>query len=759
VNPQVRSRSSREIVRIPEAGAGPGFELIEGKLRPPPVRSGSVFRTSLLDRMRTSSSQPLVAVSAGAGYGKTTLLAQWADGDPRPFGWISVDGRDNDPVVLLTYAAVALQRLIPIDSGVFDALRSPAPAIIGSAVPRLGAALAAAGVPLVLVLDDVQNLQDPECLDAVSALGAAFPPGSQLALVGRAIPDLGLPRLRAQGLVVDVGVKDLQLGPTEAATLLRAAGADLPETDVEKLVDKTEGWAAGLYLAALFVTAGGSRHEAIRTFSGREQFVADYLNSELLARLSPADVRFLTRTSVLGRLSPDLCDAVLRARGSARMLDRLERSNLFVLPLDADRESYRYHHLFRDLLRSELQRREPDLVPTLIGRAAEWCEAYGSTDEAMDYAQEAGDVERVARLFVGQAQSTYGTGRAVTVERWLEWLDRHGAAERNSAVGVLGAWLCTLGGKPAEADRWAIAAERGSYQGALPDGSPSIDAWLALLSAVRCQAGVDRMLVDAERAVGSIPRASSWWPIALLLVGISRLLSGDTDDADDLFADAAEAAVHVGGWNAAIVAFAERAVIAIEANRWVEAAQLAESALSLIRDHRVEDYPTSGLAHAVSARVALHRAKGDEARTLLGRAQRLRPLLTYALPHLSVQTRLELVRAYRAIGDPSGSRVLLREVGDLLRRQPNLGTLSTQAKALESMTEGNRVTRFGASTLTAAELRLLPYLPTHLSFREIGERLYVSSHTVKSQAISIYRKLGVTSRSAAIEHAGRLGLL
>jgi LuxR family transcriptional regulator, maltose regulon positive regulatory protein len=170
VNPQVRSRSSREIVRIPEAGAGPGFELIEGKLRPPPVRSGSVFRTSLLDRMRTSSSQPLVAVSAGAGYGKTTLLAQWADGDPRPFGWISVDGRDNDPVVLLTYAAVALQRLIPIDSGVFDALRSPAPAIIGSAVPRIGAALAAAGVPLVLVLDDVQNLQDPECLDAVSAL-------------------------------------------------------------------------------------------------------------------------------------------------------------------------------------------------------------------------------------------------------------------------------------------------------------------------------------------------------------------------------------------------------------------------------------------------------------------------------------------------------------------------------------------------------------------------------------------------------------
>jgi LuxR family transcriptional regulator, maltose regulon positive regulatory protein len=698
-------------------------------------------------------------VSAGAGYGKTTLLAQWADGDPRPFGWISVDGRDNDPVVLLTYAAVALQRLIQIDSGVFDALRSPGPAIIGSAIPRLGAALAAAGVPLVLVLDDVQNLQDPECLDAVSALGAAFPPGSQLALAGRVIPDLGLPRLRAQGLVVDVGVKDLQLGPTEAATLLRDAGADLRETDVEALVDKTEGWAAGLYLAALFVTAGGSRNEAIQAFSGREQFVADYLNSELLARLSPADVRFLTRTSVLGRLSSGLCDAVLGARGSARMLDRLERSNLFVVSLDADREWYRYHNLFRDLLRSELQRREPDLVPTLIGRAAEWCEAHGLPDEAIDYAKEAEDVDRVARLFVGQAQGTYGTGRAVTVQRWLEWLARRGAVERNPAVGVLGAWLSTLRGQPAEAERWAIAAERGSYEGPLPDGSSSIDAWLALLSAVRCKAGIERMREDAERAVESIHRASSWWPIALLLVGISHLLSGEADGADDLFADGAEQAVHVGAWNAAIVAFAERAVIAIEEDRWVEADQLAQGAVSMVRDHRLEEYPTSGLAYAVSARVALHQGRGHEARTFLGRAQRLRPQLTYALPHLSVQTRLELVRAYRALGDLSGSRVLLREVDDLLRRQPNLGTLATQAKALGSMMEGGRDGRFGASTLTAAELRLLPYLPTHLSFREIGERLYVSPHTVKSQAISIYRKLGVTSRSGAIEHAHRLGLL
>ena len=200
--------------------------------------------------------------------------------------------------------------------------------------------------------------------------------------------------------------------------------------------------------------------------------------------------------------------------------------------------------LFRDLLRSELQRREPDLVPKLIGRAAAWCEANELPEDAIGYAQEAGDVDRVARLVVGQAQSTFATGRAVTVERWLEWLDRRGAVERNSAVGVLGAWVSTLRGEPAEAERWAIEAERGSYEGMLPDGSSSIDAWLALLSAVRCRGGVERMRTDAERAADSIALASSWRPIALLLVGISRLLSGDADGADDLFADAAEEGVH-----------------------------------------------------------------------------------------------------------------------------------------------------------------------------------------------------------------------
>jgi LuxR family maltose regulon positive regulatory protein len=267
------------------------------------------------------------------------------------------------------------------------------------------------------------------------------------------------------------------------------------------------------------------------------------------------------------------------------------------------------------------------------------------------------------------------------------------------------------------------------------------------------------MRADAERAVEMMPRASPWRPIALVLVGISAFLSGDTDAADGAFADAAEDAVPLSAWNAAIVAFAERAAIAIERDRWVEAAGLAQSAVSLVRDHRLEDYPTSGLAYAVSARIAVERGRAGQARTLLGRAQRLRPQLTHALPHLSVQTRLELIRSYRALGDVSGSRVLLREIDELLRLQPDLGTLPAQAKALESMMEVKRTVGAQGSALTAAELRLLPYLPTHLSFREIGDRLYVSGHTVKSQAISIYRKFGVTSRSGAIERARGLGLL
>ena len=718
-----------------------------------------MLRGELVSLLEGSGAAPIVFVSAGPGWGKTTLLAQWASRSQRPFAWISVDERDNDPVVLLTYVAVALDRVSPLDPSVFEALASPGVSVEATVVPRLGAALGTVDRQLVLVLDDLHLIDNQACLDAVAALARHVAEGSQVALSARGRPALPLAALQARGLALEIGPDELRLDEAEARQLLSAAGVDLPDERIAELTEQTEGWSAGLYLAALSIRAQGSDANGAAALSGSDRLVSDYLQSELLAHLSPDDLRFLTRTAVLEWMSGPLCDAILEDGGSAAILESMARSNLFLVALDGNGESYRYHHLFQELLRSELARAEPDLVPRLLARATDWCEANGKPEMAIGYAQAAGDVDRVAGLVELCAQPAYQSGRVATAERWLAWLEAHEAVERHAAVAVLGALVAAVQGRPAETERWADAAERGSYDGTLPDGSPSIDSWLALLSALRCRTDVATMRADAELAIRTLSRRSQFWPTALLLLAIAQLLAGEVDRADDLLADVAEEGLELGAPEAVAVALGERAAIAIGGGAWVQAEELVDRAVLVIHRSRITEYPTSGFVYAVAARVALHRGETPHAHGLLARAQRLRPRLTYALPHLSIQTRLELARSYLTIADPGGARTMLREADGLLRRQPELGTLPSQVEELRESLRTMGARAPGASTLTTAELRLIPYLATHLTFREIGERLYLSPHTVKSHAMAVYRKINVTSRSGAVERARDLGLL
>ena len=462
---------------------------------------------------------------------------------------------------------------------------------------------------------------------------------------------------------------------------------------------------------------------------------------------------------MLDRLSGPLCDAVLQDSGSASTLQSLARSNLFLVPLDASGEWYRYHHLFQELLRSELSRGDPDLVPGLLARAAEWCEANEKPERAIGYAQQAGDVDRVAQLVAQCVPPAYQSGRVTTAERWFEWLDKHTGFDRNPLAAVLGSLLATLWGRPAEAERLARTAELARSDDGLPGGSASIDPWLALLRAHRCQRGVARMRADAELALELLPPGSRGRPHALVLLGVSRLLAGEVDQADDLFADAVEAGLALETAEEVAAAIGERAAIAIGRDAWVQAEELANQALASIGRSRMENYPTSALVYAVAARVALRRGEAPRANELLSRAQRLRPQLTYAMPWIAVQTRLELARAYLTMADAGGAETILREIDGLLRRQPDLGSLPAEVQELRSSLQMMRAQAPGASTLTEAELRVLPYLATHLSFREIAERLFLSRHTVKSHAMAIYHKLSVTSRNDAVERAGALGLL
>ena len=338
-------------------------------------------------------------------------------------------------------------------------------------------------------------------------------------------------------------------------------------------------------------------------------------------------------------------------------------------------------------------------------------------------------------------------------------MEAHGALERNAAVAVLGALVAAVRGRPAEAERWADAAGRASYGGTLYDGSRSIESWRSRRSALLCRGGPTKMRADAELAARTLAPTSHFWPLAQLLVAVSWLLVGELDIADDLLADVFEASVEREVHEPAAVAISERAAIAIERGEWVRAEEFSDRALLIIRRARLEEYPTSGFIYAVAARVALHRGDVRRADGLLARTQRVRPGLTHAIPYIAVQTRLELARAYLTMADAGGAETMLRELAGLLRRQPDLGTLPAEVQELRSSLQTMRAEAPGASTLTEAELRVLPYLATHLSFREIAERLFLSRHTIKSHAMAIYHKLSVTSRTDAVERAGALGLL
>ena len=729
-------------------------EFLRAKLDVPSPRPGLVERTRLVGRLSRKRAGRVVSVVAPPGYGKTTALAQWAARDPRQFAWVSLDHRDNDPVVFLTYVAEALNA----DPTVFKALTGAGNSLWARGLPRLAATLAGRPEPLVLVLDDVHALENHECLDALAALLLHVPRGSQLVLSGRAEARLGLPKLRADGELLELGPAALALNDAEAHALLTSAGADVTKTQADALNDRAEGWAAGLYLAALSLDGGSS---SASSFGGDDRFVTDYFRAEELTRVKPAQLAFLLRTAVLEPMCASLCDAVLEREDSAQMLERLEGENLFVVALDHQRRWFRYHHLFREMLQAELTRREPELSSELNRRAASWCKANGQPEAAIEYSAAAGDTDELALLVSELAVPYYRSGRVTTVERWLAHFDDSDLLERYPAVAVLGVWAHALRGRPEAAERWALAAENARSEDPMPDGSP-LEAWMATVRALLCREGVEQMLIDSELALSRLPTTSHWHPVSILLGGVAVLFSEgrDLDLAESIFGQAAEAAVARGATWAGVVARSELALLALERGDLATAESELALASSLVDDAPSTDYVVTALLLAVTARLEAAKGQRSRARMTLVAAQRTRPLLTHALPWFAVHARLELAKAHLALSDTSGAATLTREADEILRRRPALGTLVADARAVRARLATVADQSSGwASTLTTAELRLLPLLTTHLSFREIAERLFVSRNTVKTQAISVYRKLDASSRSEAIERAVELGLV
>ncbi len=711
-----------------------------------------------LDRLGTSPDVPVVSIVAPPGYGKSALLSQWADETQRRVAWVSIEAEDNDPAVLLAYIAAALDRVQPIDVDVLRTRAPPGTSVAATVARRIAATMSGMVDPVTLVLDHTDLLHNHQCRDAIAELAVHLPSTGQLVVASRGVPPVPLATLRARGAVLELGVDELAMDELEARQLFMGAGVELADTKVAGLVRDTEGWPVGLYLAALALEAGSRRSTAGFAFSGDDRLMADYLRTELLARVPRGRVSFLTRTSVLERMCGPLCDAVVNGTRSGRLLEALEDSNLLLVPLDRRREWYRYHRLFQQLLRAELGQREGEVVAELHSRAAAWCESNGLPEMAITHAQAAGDADQVARLVTACAQAAYAAGRLETVDRWFQWFDDHGSIERYPSVAVLGAVVRAVMGQPAAAERWAAVAERASVEATLPDGT-TLATWQAQLRAFLCRKGVGEMRRDAQIAREGLAPGSPWRASALAMEGVSWLLDGEPERADPILAQAVEVGLDTGATPTVAAALAERAVVAIERGDWGDAASLAGRGRAILRSGQLDDYGPGVIVHTLVARTAAHTGDVSRARESLGQAARLRPQLTYAVPFLAAQTLLELARAYLALADPGGARVVLREASAIMRLRPDLGRLPEEADELRSTLDTFRVEAVGASALTAAELRLVPLLSTHLSFREIGERLHVSRHTVKTQAISIYRKLGVSSRSEAIYRVEAIGLL
>jgi LuxR family maltose regulon positive regulatory protein len=496
----------------PPRGAAPEWDvLVATKFHVP--RAGFVPRPRLLARLAQGMERGLTVVCTPAGFGKTTLLGDWARRSRRPAAWLSLDAGDNDPARFWRYVAAALDRARPGTCAPLAALlRGPQQPPLEAVVTALINELMPGEREIALLLDDYHLIEAPTVHDSVTFLLDRLPPGLRLVLASRADPPLPLARLRARGQLAELRAADLRFTLEETAAFLReATGRDLSALLVGTLQDLTEGWAAGVQLAALSLRGHSDPAGFVATFAGSNRYVLDYLTEEVLARQPEEVVRFLTETSVLDRLCGPLCDAVTGRTGSQALLEALERANLFMVPLDDERRWWRYHHLFASLLRARLAHEQPGRVPELHRRAAAWHEQHGSADEAVRHALAAGEPDWAARLVERHVEGLLQRSEGATVRRWLSALPV--ASVRARARLCLAQTITAVVGGRLEAVEPLLAdAERAFAATGDEPHEPSIGRAMSVLANIPAsiaflRAELARLRGDAVRAVGCDQRA------------------------------------------------------------------------------------------------------------------------------------------------------------------------------------------------------------------------------------------------------------
>jgi LuxR family maltose regulon positive regulatory protein len=745
------------------AGNDLGVPLLRTKLVvPSPPRL--VVRDVLIDALSAGLSKPLTLIYGPAGSGKTMLVAQWAAfvREERPVAWLSLEPDDNDPARFWMYVVEALRSVVPgIGEASLAMLRAPGVNLVQEALPALVNELAEVSEQLVLALDDYHAIEDERIHQGMASLIEHSPTTLRIVMTSRAEPPLRVGTLRARAQLNEIDARQLRFSLSEAEAMLNDVhGLDLASATVKRLHDRTEGWAAGLYLAVLSMRGHEDAGSFVKSFTGSDRRVVDYLAAEVLGERREAELGFLLHTSVLNRFCAALCDAVTGARDSRAMLDRIERVNYFLIPLDAGHEWYRYHHLFGELLRHELERREPRRAAELHNRAGRWFLDAGMVAEAIGHLTAAGELDAASELIDSHWLAFTNAGQRETVARWMDQLPR-GYITSDGRLCLAQARTALTVGQRDEVLRWVDLATQA------PKNNPGDDAELGEeVIVVRAAAwqllGDMRQAEQLARRLAPLDGCSIWHSLAACLLGTSARSFDANDDAQALFDTALELGSGSPNFIVSMIALGRLALIAADRGDWRGCSAKVEAAFDVVRANGLEEYWICSAAHIARGRLFRHDRRPTEAGAELERAVSLAGRgagvveWSHALATLA-ELRLEL-------GDRRAARELVLEARALLSRAPEPGSLVLRMverleSALRLVVDLSGARPVVTDELTAREQTVLGLLPSGLSAREIAHELGVSRDTVKTHTKRIYQKLGVSSRRGAVARGRDLGLL
>jgi LuxR family maltose regulon positive regulatory protein len=751
-----------------DATLGVAGELVATKLVPPRVRPGYIPRARLIDALAAGRDRRLTLVDAPTGYGKTMLVAAWCaeltERGESGIAWLSLAAAENDPALLTRYLIGALRRAgLEIGGDAELMLRVPGASPMAG-MHSLVNDLATVDAQTTLVLDDYHLIAEPACHALVQFLLERAPSSLHVLVSTRADPPIALGSLRAAGELVELRAADLRFTAEEAEQLLvEREGLQLPKETVASLAARTEGWAAGLYLAALWLRGQRSQEADAERFAGDNRHVVDYLSEAVLEQLDD-DVRaFLLQTSIADRVCTPLADAITERR-TAGLLENIERSNLFLVPLDDTRTWYRYHHLFRQMLRGELARRHPELVAGLHGRASAWYRELGLIPEAIDHATAAGDSADAAAMISEHWLEIGRWGQEATVRRWLEAFGA-GELRRYPELCLIGAFLTGVsGGSESEFRRWLELAELGAANtvGArnLVAGSSSLSTGVSLLRSAFGYRNVHAATATAARTVRVESEAHGLFRVAALgNLAFLLYLTGDLPRARHAVSEAMrdpEAERRPYGF---ITALTTSALIALDEGDADQGERAAQRALEYAAGAGLVDNQVSGLAHVAVGRSLATARRVKPAAAQMQRALEL--LRGGTVPAWHAYALLWAAPVLQACGDHAGALTLLDEAEQLLASFEDAGTLTTLLGDVQRRIALARPRRreTDSKSLTEAQLEVLRQLRSPRSQRAIADELSISINTVKTHTSSIYRKLGVSSRDDAVTQAIDLGLI